>query len=75
MTPINFPQLFERVSALVTQIEGPYKWYIMGGVAFLLTAFITRFIFKTFKWFLLLLLFGGLLFGGFYFIVSLASIT
>lgn len=57
---------------LVTQLEGPYKWYIMGGVAFALTAFITRFIFKTFKWFLLLLLVAALMFGGFYFVMSLA---
>lgn len=60
---------------LITQIEGPYKWYIMGGVAFILTGFITRYIFKTFKWFLLLLLVATLMFGGFYFIMNVASIN
>ncbi len=57
---------------IVAQIEGPYKWYIMGGVAFILTAFITRFIFKTFKWFLVMVLIVVLGIGGFYFLMILS---
>jgi uncharacterized membrane protein YdbT with pleckstrin-like domain len=36
------------------QLEGPYRWYVIGGILIVLTAIITRFIFKTFKWFLLI---------------------
>jgi len=36
------------------KLEGPYKWYVIGGVLALLTAVITRFIFKTLKWFLII---------------------
>ena len=39
---------------LVQNIEGPYKWYVIGGVIVVLTLFFTRFVFKTIKWFLLL---------------------
>lgn len=42
----------------VQQLEGPYRWYVIGLVISVLTAVITRFIFKTFKWFILLILFG-----------------
>lgn len=38
----------------VSQLEGPYKWYVLGGVLIVLTALVTRFIFKTLKWFLLI---------------------
>jgi hypothetical protein len=61
--------------ALVAQLEGPYKWYIMGGVAFILTAFITRYIFKTFKWFLLLLLVITVIVGALYALVSFGTPT
>ncbi len=36
------------------QIEGPYKWYTIAIVLVIMTAVITRFIFKTLKWFLLI---------------------
>ena len=36
------------------QLEGPYKWYAIGVILVVLTAFVTRFIFKTLKWFLIL---------------------
>jgi len=42
------------VFQLVQNIEGPYKWYVIGGVIVLLALFFTRFVFKTIKWFLLL---------------------
>ena len=60
------------VEPIVAQIEGPYKWYIMGAVAFILTAFITRFIFKTFKWFLVMVLIVVLGIGGFYFLMIIS---
>lgn len=37
------------------KLEGPYKWYVIGGVLLLLTAVITRFIFKTLKWFFIIM--------------------
>jgi hypothetical protein len=37
------------------KLEGPYKWYAIGITLGLLTALVTRFIFKTLKWFLIIL--------------------
>lgn len=54
---------FTDMSELVGQLEGPYKWYVIGGVIIVLTAFLTRFVFKTIKWFLLLIFIGVLLFA------------
>lgn len=39
--------------AFAQEIEGPYKWYILGGIIVLLTAFLTKFVFRTLKWFVL----------------------
>lgn len=39
----------------VSRLEGPYRWYILGGVLVILTALVTRFIFKTLKWFFLIM--------------------
>jgi|GEM_PF-3593318 hypothetical protein len=36
------------------QLEGPYRWYVIGGILIILTAVISRFIFKTLKWFLII---------------------
>lgn len=36
------------------QLEGPYRWYVISGILVILTAIITRFIFKTLKWFLII---------------------
>lgn len=46
------------VLTLVSKFEGPYKWYIIGGIIFLMTAVFSRFVFKTIKWFLLLIAIG-----------------
>ena len=35
-------------------LEGPYRWYVIGGIIVILTAVISRFVFKTIKWFLIL---------------------
>lgn len=37
-----------------SQLEGPYRWYAISAVVIILTALVTRFIFKTLKWFLLI---------------------
>ncbi|MFH1354285.1 MAG: hypothetical protein ABIH36_03265 [bacterium] len=37
------------------KLEGPYKWYVISGFLLILTAVITRFIFKTLKWFLIII--------------------
>lgn len=43
-----------QVTSFATQLEGPYRWYILGFVVIVLTALVTKFIFKTIKWFLIL---------------------
>lgn len=45
---------FEKIAAVVLQLEGPYRWYIIGFVLMILTALVTKFIFKTIKWFFVL---------------------
>jgi len=44
----------DDISAFFLALEGPYKWYVLGTFLVVLTAVMTRVIFKTFKWFLLL---------------------
>lgn len=53
MTSDNF---FILASGIAEQLEGPYKWYVLATVAFILTGLVTRFIFKTLKWFILLMI-------------------
>jgi hypothetical protein len=36
------------------KLEGPYKWYAISVALAVLTALVTRFIFKTLKWFLII---------------------
>lgn len=45
---------FEDVTDIVSKLEGPYKWYVLGIILVLLTAIMTKVIFKTFRWFLIL---------------------
>ena len=51
------------LSATVKQLEGPYKWYIIGIVVLILTAGITKYIFKTFKWMIVVMIIGILIAG------------
>jgi uncharacterized membrane protein YdbT with pleckstrin-like domain len=44
------------VAKFFLQLEGPYRWYVIGSILVVLTAIITRFIFKTIKWFLVIAL-------------------
>ena len=53
----------EYIVHILAQLEGPYKWYVIGFIAVLLTALVTRFIFKTFKWFFLLAILAILIFA------------
>lgn len=53
----------EYLVFILAQLEGPYKWYVIGLGAVLLTALVTRFIFKTFKWFILLAALAILIFA------------
>lgn len=41
------------LTAILQQLEGPYKWYVIGGVIAFITILITRYVFKTIKWLLL----------------------
>ncbi len=45
---------FDKIAEVVLQLEGPYRWYIIGFVLVILTALVTKFIFKTIKWFFVL---------------------
>lgn len=55
--------IVSTLAAIAQQLEGPYKWYVIAGVALILTAIITRFIFKTLKWFFILLFIVALALG------------
>lgn len=48
------PMTGKDVIAFFLSLEGPYKWYVIGFVVTLLTALVTRFIFKTLKWFVII---------------------
>lgn len=54
--------LEEVVQQMILQLEGPYKWYVLFFIIAVITALVTRFIFKTLKWFLLLAAFGLIIF-------------
>ncbi len=45
----------EEIINFILQLEGPYKWYVLGFILVGLTAVMTKVIFKTFKWFLILI--------------------
>jgi len=45
---------FNDVVNFFLQLEGPYRWYVIGSILIILTAIITHFIFKTLKWFVIL---------------------
>ena len=63
------------LSHVVEQLEGPYKWYVIGGVALILTAGITRFVFKTYKWFFLVLAIAALIGAAFWGLSEFAGVT
>ena len=43
------------VSEFFLQLEGQYKWYVLALVIIVITGLVTRFIFKTLKWFIIIL--------------------
>ena len=43
------------VSEFFLKLEGPYKWYVLALVIIVITGLVTRFIFKTLKWFIIIL--------------------
>lgn len=49
------------ITQFAGQLEGPYKWYILGFVLVVLTAVVTKFIFHTIKWFFILFAIGLIL--------------
>lgn len=61
---MEYVQWLEVARDVAQQLEGPYRWHIVGAFLFITTAIVSRFIFKTFKWFVLLVLIGGLLVAG-----------
>lgn len=66
-------QLLANISTALSQIEGPYKWYIIAAGLFILTGIIIKVIFRTLKWFVLLLLFAALILGIFWFLQKLSG--
>ncbi len=66
--------LGKQLTNFVLKLEGPYKWYVIAFVAIFLTAAITRFIFKTFKWFLLFILIGIAIFAILWLLADLSNL-
>ncbi|MEX1997603.1 MAG: hypothetical protein WEA04_02925 [Candidatus Andersenbacteria bacterium] len=46
------------LAEFIQKLEGPYKWYVIMAVILVLTAFFSRFVFKTIKWFLMIIALG-----------------
>lgn len=44
----------QALQAIALQLEGPYKWYALLVIMGLITALVTRFIFRTLKWFMVI---------------------
>lgn len=59
---------YQDIVPLLLQLEGPYRWYVLGGVLVILTAVMTRVIFKTFKWFLLIAVAAALVLVAVYYV-------
>jgi hypothetical protein len=54
-TPRLISMNLSDITRFVSFIEGPYKWHILVGLMILLALFFTRFVFKTVKWILIIL--------------------
>lgn len=54
----TLPMDLASFSQFAQLLEGPYRWYIIGFVLVVLTALVTKFIFKTIKWFFVLAALG-----------------
>lgn len=52
----------DTITTIVSHLEGDYKWYIIAAIILIIAAFITRFIFKTIKWFLVAVALGLVIF-------------
>jgi len=48
------------VTQFISSIEGPYKWFVLVVVASILSAFFTRFLFKTIKWIIIAAIIVGI---------------
>ncbi|PIT98047.1 MAG: hypothetical protein COT71_02815 [Candidatus Andersenbacteria bacterium CG10_big_fil_rev_8_21_14_0_10_54_11] len=64
---------YQEVISFFLKLEGPYRWYVLGAVLVLLTAIMTRIIFKTFKWFTLIAAAGVLVTAGAYYLGPLIA--
>lgn len=62
------------LTKLVVNLEGPYKWYAIGVAAMILTGIVTRFIFRTLKWFLLIALAGAILLAGLWWLLEISGL-
>lgn len=46
---------FNDIVNLIWSIQEPYRWYIIFGIGSIVTALLSRLVFKTLKWFFILL--------------------
>lgn len=44
----------QSLQLIAAQLEGPYKWYALLIIVGVITALVTRFVFRTLKWFLII---------------------
>ncbi len=54
----------------IQQLEGDYKWYVIGFVLVVITMLVTKFIFKTIKWFIIITAAAFLVFSFAYYFIG-----
>lgn len=47
---LHKPMDLSSVTDFFLQLEGPYRWYVLAAVLVIITTIVTRFVFKTVKW-------------------------
>lgn len=50
----------DLIAQFIEIIEGPYKWIILVVGSALISAFFTRFVFKTLKWVIIAVIAAGI---------------
>jgi hypothetical protein len=64
----------ETLIGVLQQLEGPYKGYVITAAIVFITALITRFVFKTFKWFMVLMIVGAMGIGALWLLAQLTNL-
>jgi hypothetical protein len=63
---VDGQRIIDFLRVVLVKLEGEYKWYVIALVGLAVMALITKFIFKTVKWFFILVLIGIFMFGVFW---------